>query len=106
MSRYSEIRALLTNQPIPKKQVTIGASVRLPVQLLAEVTAMANRANVSRNEMMSKLLASAVQASFDLLVETGDTDVIAEVQHDADGLAAMYWENIEVEEHDEHDEQE
>jgi len=101
MSNYDEIRALLTNQPLPKKQVTIGASVRLPVQLLAEVTTMANRANVSRNEMMSKLLAAAVQASFEALVEAGDTDVLSDIQQEADGLAAMYWENIEVEEHDE-----
>lgn len=101
MSRYSEIRAMLTNQPLPKKEVTIGASVRLPVHLLAEITAMANRANVSRNEMMSKLLGSAVQASFDLLAETGDSDVIADVQHEAEVLAAMYWESIEPEDHEE-----
>jgi len=101
MSNYDEIRALLTNQPIPKKQVTIGASVRLPVQLLAEVTAMANRANVSRNEMMSKLLATAVQASFERLVETGDTDVLSDIQQEADVLAAMYWENFEPEDHEE-----
>lgn len=101
MSNYDEICALLTNQPLPKKQVTIGASVRLPVQLLAEVTTMANRANVSRNEMMSKLLAAAVQASFEALVESGDTDVLSDIQHEAGGLASMYWENIEVEEHDE-----
>ncbi len=101
MSNYDEIRALLTNQPIPKKQVTIGASVRLPVQLLAEVTAMANRANVSRNEMMSKLLATAVQASFERLVETGDTDVLSDIQQEADVLAAMYWENLEPEDHEE-----
>lgn len=106
MSNYDEIRALLTNQPLPKKQVTIGASVRLPVKLLAEVTTMANRANVSRNEMMSKLLAAAVQASFELLIETGDTDVLSEIQQEADGLAAMYWENIEVEDEDIEDEQE
>ena len=101
MSDYSEIRALLTNQPIPKKQVTIGASVRLPVQLLAEVTAMANRANVSRNEMMSKLLATAVQASFEALVEAGDTDVLSDIQQEADGLAAMYWESLKSEDHEE-----
>lgn len=101
MSNYDEIRALLTNQPIPKKQVTIGASVRLPVQLLAEVTTMANRANVSRNEMMSKLLAAAVQASFQALVDSGDTDVIADIQQEADGLAAMYWESLEPEDHEE-----
>lgn len=101
MSRYSEIRAMLTNQPLPKKEVTIGASVRLPVQLLAEVTTMANRANVSRNEMMSKLLAAAVNASFDALMEAGDGDVLMEIQEEAKGLAAMYWENIEAEDHEE-----
>ena len=101
MSNYDEIRALLTNQPIPKKQVTIGASVRLPVQLLAEVTTMANRANVSRNEMMSKLLAATVRASFQALVDSGDTDVIADIQQEADGLAAMYWESLEPEDHEE-----
>jgi len=51
--------------------------------------------------MMSKLLAAAVQASFEALVEAGDTDVLSDIQQEADGLAAMYWENIEVEEHDE-----
>lgn len=101
MSSYDEIRALLTNQPIPKKQVTIGASVRLPVQLLAEVTAMANRANVSRNEMMSKLLAAAVQESFEALAASGDTDVLSEIQQESDALAVMYWENLEPEDHEE-----
>lgn len=100
MSNYDEIRALLTNQPLPKKQVTIGASVRLPVQLLAEVTTMANRANVSRNEMMSRLLAAAAQAAFEALVETGDTDVLSEIQQESDALAAMYWENLEPEDHE------
>lgn len=97
MSNYDEIRALLTNKPIQKKQVTIGASVRLPVQLLAEVTAMANRANVSRNEMMSKLLAAAVAASFEALVKTGDTDVLSDIEQETDVLAAMYWEHIQPE---------
>lgn len=101
MSNYAEIRAMLTNQPIPKKQVIIGASVRLPVKLLAEVTTMANRANVSRNEMMSKLLAAAVQDSFEALIESGDTDVLSEIQHESQGLAAMYWESIEPEDHEE-----
>lgn len=101
MSNYDEIRALLTNQPIPKKQTTIGASVRLPVQLLAEVTTMANRANVSRNEMMSKLLAAAVQDAFDSLLEEGHGDVLMEIQQEAEGLAAMYWESIEPEDHEE-----
>lgn len=101
MSSYNEIYSLLTNQPTPKKQVTIGASVRLPVQLLAEVTTMANRANVSRNEMMSKLLAAAVQESFEALIEAGDTDVLSDIQHEAKGLAAMYWESLEHEDHEE-----
>lgn len=100
MSSYDEIRALLTNQPIPKKQVTIGASVRLPVQLLAEVTTMANRANVSRNEMMSKLLAAAVQESLEALAASGDTDVLSEIQQESDALAVMYWENLEPEDHE------
>jgi hypothetical protein len=101
MSNYDEIRALLTNQPLPKKQVTIGASVRLPVQLLAEVTTMANRANVSRNEMMSKLLAAAVQAAFDSLLDDGHGDVLIEIREEAHELAAMYWENLEPEDHEE-----
>lgn len=101
MSNYAEIHALLTNKPIPKKQLTIGASVRLPPQLLAEVTTMANRANVSRNEMMSKLLAAAVQDAFDSLVASGDGDVLSEIQHEANGLAAMYERDLAPEDFEE-----
>lgn len=95
MSDYEEIHSMLTNRPITKKQVTIGASVRLPVAVLADIQAMANRVKVSRNEIMAKLLASAVSASHMALIESGDTDVLAELQEDAENFKTGFWESYD-----------
>lgn len=99
MNKHAEIRSMLTGQPSPKP-VTLSASVRIPVSLLATITAMANRANVSRNEMFSKLLAAAVDDTFVAFHESRDGDVIAEIQADADEIATAWLEQMTPEEHE------
>lgn len=92
-SNYDEIQSLLTNQPIVKKQVTIGTSARLPVPLFHDVFVMSKRAGISRNDIIIKLLTSAVTASHMNLVASGNTDILAELQEEAQELVTGFWEN-------------
>lgn len=91
MSDYDEIQSLLTNRPIPKKQVTIGTSARLPVPLFYDIFVMANRGNISRNELVIKLLSAAVATSHRQLLDSGDVDILADLQEAAQELVANFW---------------
>jgi len=96
MSKYSEIAQMLHGKPIQKPQ-TFSASVRLPIGLLASITAMASRANVSRNEMFTKLLDAAVDDTFELMAEI-DPLAISEIQEVASSLVHDWADSVDVEE--------
>lgn len=103
MSKYVEIKSMLKGVPTPKP-VTLAASVRIPVALLASITAMALRANVSRNEMFTKLLEAAVDDTYASFHESGDMDVLSEIQAHASEITSEWMD--ELDEHDYHTDQE
>lgn len=99
MTNYQDIAAMLSGKPTVKTP-TLAASVRIAVPLLATITVMANRANISRNEMFGKLLAASVNDTFEAMIEA-DPVVVADIQAEATDLAASWMDESFPEEEEE-----
>lgn len=84
---------MLVGKPA-EKPLTIGASVRLPIPLMATITAMAERANVSRNQIFVQVLEAAVEEVTETLAKNYPED-LAKIQENAHAMAEAWFEQYD-----------
>lgn len=77
---------------------TLGISIRIPIDVLADLQAMASHASVSRNDMAVRLLRSAIADVYQVLFDEQDDVSVADLQTEAHQFLQDYYEEHSADE--------
>jgi len=72
---------------------TVGISIRIPLDVLADLQAMSSQASVSRNDMAVRLLRSAISDVYQVLFDEEDHESVADLQVQANEFMQDYYEH-------------
>jgi len=72
---------------------TVGISIRIPIDVLADLQAMSSHASVSRNDMAVRLLRSAIADVYQVLFDEEDHASVADLQTEANQFLEDYFDH-------------
>lgn len=82
------IRKKETKRNLP----TVGISIRIPIDVLADLQAMSSQASVSRNDMAVRLLRSAIADVYEVFEREEDFEGLSLLQAEAGEFFRDYYE--------------